>query len=154
MTGELIDALAAAVLPERRPAYYLPAGRTGLMDAHSVVVSTLIQSATRAGIRPRGPLPALSGVQADFLDQLLEMAAGPGGHRAAPSSAGCHELANRLQKEILGGEIRIEKRRAPRIHASATCPEDGSPGLPLASTSSMVSELAPVVLYLQLPGRR
>ena len=149
LTGELIDALAAAVLPERRPAYYLPAGRTGLMDAHSVVVSTLIQSATRAGIRPRGPLPALSGVQADFLDQLLEMAAGPGGHRAAPSSAGCHELANRLQKEILGGEIRIEKPSGTSYPRFSYLPRGWKSGLPLASTSSMVSELAPVVLYLR-----
>ena len=149
LTGELIDALAPAVLPERRPAYYLPAGRTGLMDAHSVVVSTLIQSAARAGIRPRGPLPALSGVQADFLDQLLQMADGPGGHRTAPSSAECRKLADRLQKEILGGQIRIEKTSGTSYPRFSYLPRGWKSRLPLASTSSMVSELAPVVLYLR-----
>ena len=43
------------------PAYYLPADRTGVMHAHSVMVSALIASAPTAGFRPAARTPMLSG---------------------------------------------------------------------------------------------
>ncbi|MCY4261403.1 MAG: hypothetical protein OXC91_14210 [Rhodobacteraceae bacterium] len=55
------------------PAYYLPADRTGVMHAHSVVVSALIASAPTAGLRPSARTPILSGVLADFLEELIEI---------------------------------------------------------------------------------
>ena len=67
----LQDVLGAAVRrligPIVRSAYYLPADRTGVMHSHQVVVSTLIQSAATAGLRPSTNVPMLSGVLADFL---------------------------------------------------------------------------------------
>lgn len=60
--------------PLRRPAYYLPADRTGVMHAHNVVVSALIERAAMTGIRPTAAQsPTLSGVLADFLEQLIEI---------------------------------------------------------------------------------
>ena len=46
---------------------------TGVMHAHSVVVSSLIGSAPMAGLRPAMRTPMLSGVLADFLEQLIEL---------------------------------------------------------------------------------
>ena len=51
-------------------AYYLPADRTGVMHSHHVVVSTLLQRASLAGIRRFDDVPMLSGVMADFLGRL------------------------------------------------------------------------------------
>ena len=42
-------------------AYYLPADRTGVMHSHQVVVGTLVQHATTAGLRPSTTIPMLSG---------------------------------------------------------------------------------------------
>ena len=56
--------------PLTRNAFYLPADRTGVMHSHQVVVSTLIQNATTAGLRPSADVPMLSGVLADFLNDL------------------------------------------------------------------------------------
>lgn len=58
--------------PLHLPAFYLPADRTGIMHAHSVVVGALIANAPKAGIRHAAPLARLSGVLADFLEQLIE----------------------------------------------------------------------------------
>jgi len=54
-------------------AFYLPADRTGVMHSHQVVVSTLIQNATTAGLQPSADVPMLSGVLADFLNELILM---------------------------------------------------------------------------------
>ena len=71
--------------PLHRDAFYLPADRTGVMHSHQVVVSTLVQSATTAGLRPSRDIPMLSGVLADFLSELIEMRGPP----AAARTEGC-----------------------------------------------------------------
>ena len=68
----LFDAIITYSIGEAyRPAYYLPADRTGVMHAHRVVVRSLIERATAGGLRRTSPMPALSGVMADFLEQLI-----------------------------------------------------------------------------------
>ncbi|MYD60043.1 MAG: AAA family ATPase [Gemmatimonadetes bacterium] len=129
--------------PMSRPAYYLPADRTGIMHAHKVVVGSLIQGASRAGLRPGRPLPVLSGVLADFLEQLIEL-----GDLSSRRKRPKGNLAQRLEREILSGSIRIENSETgyPVFSYRQT---GWTEDLPLMNTSSMVSELAPVVLYLR-----
>ena len=72
----IIDQISKLVVfstigPLARAAHYLPADRTGVMHAHRVVVASLIQRAPRGGLMRDTPLPALSGVLADFLEQLV-----------------------------------------------------------------------------------
>ena len=129
--------------PFSRPVHYLPADRTGVMHAHRVVVSSLIGRASRAGLREDAPLPMLSGVLADFLEQLIELGDVPRRRRRSHD-----KLAELLESEILGGAIRVERSEAG--YPSFYYRPDGWKGdLPLMNTSSMVSELAPVVLYLR-----
>ena len=124
-----------------RPVYYLPADRAGVMHAHRVVVSSLIGRASRAGFDVESPLPTLSGVLADFLKGLIELADG----RRATESA---QLADRLETDILGGSVGIRRSAVgyPSFHYQ---PATWQRELALMNTSSMVSELAPVVLYLR-----
>ena len=126
--------------PLIRNAYYLPADRTGVMHSHQVVVSTLIQSATTAGLRPSTNVPMLSGVLADFLDDLIGMSQ----RRKKPSD----RMARALEKSLLSGVIRLQKSETS-YPSFAYRPADWDTDLPLMRTSSMVSELAPVVLYLR-----
>ena len=73
-TDGLLEAVVPYVVgPLARRAYYLPADRTGVMHSHQVMMSTLVQSATTARLRPSDDVPLLSGVLADFLSQLIEM---------------------------------------------------------------------------------
>ena len=129
--------------PMSQPAYYLPADRTGVMHAHKVVVGSLIQSASRAGLRPEGALPELSGVLADFLEQLIQL-----GDISSRRQNSNRNLTQSLEKDILGGSIRI-KSSETKYPLFFYKPTEWKEDLPLMNTSSMVSELAPVVLYLR-----
>ena len=129
------------IRPLTQNAFYLPAGRTGVMHSHQVVVSTLIQNATTAGLRPSADVPMLSGVLADFLNGLVVMSE----RRLRKSSV---KLAETLEARILKGVVGLN--RANTGYPVFTYRPDGwKNDLPLTRTSSMVSELAPVVLYLR-----
>ena len=134
--------------PAGRSAFYLPADRTGVMHSHQVVVSALIQNASTASLKPATNVPMLSGVLADFLSLLIEI--GPGRHYRGvpvppPKSA---DLERGLENNLLNGAVLL-KRSDTGYPAFAYRPEGWKDDLPLMRASSMVSELAPVVLYLR-----
>ena len=145
---DVIGALADIVLPSRHPAFYLPADRTGLMNAHSTVVSALIQSATMAGIRQADPLPLLSGVRGDFLEQLVEMAS-KRQRRLRRGREHLRRVGKRIEDGILSGAVKVGGLPGLAYPHFTYHPGGWKAGLPLANASSMVSELAPVVLYLR-----
>ncbi len=130
--------------PFHLPAFYLPADRTGIMHAHSVVVSALIASAPTAGLRPADRTPMLSGVLADFLEQLIEI---DRTNRARHNSK--NDLGRDIENLILGGSVRIDRSTPVDYPRFAYRPDGWKDDLALANASSMVSELAPVVLYLR-----
>ena len=146
---EVLEALATVIHPLvigplAGDAFYLPADRTGVMHAHNVVVSALIGSAAMAGVRPAARTPMLSGVLADFLEELIEVGQRPGTRRRSRRG-----LGDGIEATILKGSIRVEKSEAVGYPHFIYSPEGWSSGLSLANASSMVSELAPVVLYLR-----
>ena len=145
---EAIGTLADSVLPSHRPAFYLPADRTGLMNAHSTVVSALIQSATMGGIRGADPLPPLSGVRGDFLEQLVEMVSNQR-RRFRRGREHLRRIGKRIEDGILGGAVKVGGLPGVAYPHFTYRPSGWGSGLPLTNASSMVSELAPVVLYLR-----
>ena len=143
--ASLIEESFRSILgPLRQNAYYLPADRTGVMHSHQVVVSTLVQSAATAGLRPSTNIPMLSGVLADFLNQLIGIsgARGPRPRKTDPA------LAAPIERNLIEGEVRME-RNETGYPSFAYRPNGWAEDLPLMRASSMVSELAPVVLYLR-----
>ena len=152
----LIELLVDFVLPHvvgpmHRPAYYLPADRTGVMHAHSVVVSALIGSAPTAGLRPATRTPMLSGVLADFLEQLIEI------DRPRPSRGPRRlDYGRDIEEAILGGSVGVDRSATIDYPRFTYKPAGWKSDLALMNASSMVSELAPVVLYLRykvVPGQ-
>ena len=146
--SEVSEHLANSVLsfilgPMTRPAHYLPADRTGVMHAHRVVISSLINRASQPRLRRDDPLPDLSGVVADFLNQLIEL-----GDLSERRRSSADALAKRIEQEILRGLVQI-KTSAMGYPLFFYKPDGWKNALPLMNTSSMVSELAPVVLYLR-----
>ncbi len=143
-----IGMLAHVVLPNRHRAFYLPADRTGLMNAHSTVVRTLIQSATMAGIRGADRVPAISGVRGDFLEQLVEMVTNRR-LRLRRGRERLGEIATQIEERILNGAVKIGGLPGVPYPQFMYRPIGWETDLPLTNASSMVSELAPVVLYLR-----
>ena len=145
----LVDLIGKAALPHLvggldRPAHYLPADRTGVMHAHSVVVGALIEDAAMASLRPARQIPMLSGVLADFMRQLVAL--DPFGFE--PRGPGVDHAA-RIEETMLRGSVDIEPSEVASYPRFTYTPEGWKDGLPLMRTSSMVSELAPIVLFLR-----
>ena len=136
----ILDPLARALLPPAsRNVYYLPANRSGVMDIGKALVRALIQNAATVGSRPSANTPMLSGGLADFLEHLVQMPV---------ERSQQYGHAERLEQHILRGTIRVE-RTASDYNEFFYRPEEWKSDLPLMRASSMVSELAPVVLYMR-----
>ena len=133
------------VAPLNRPAYYLPADRTGIMHSHKMVVGALVQSAATAGLRRSPDVPMLSGVLTDFLEELLRMGDRNGSRRGRRISG---HIASRLEEAVLGGAVRVESSET-NYPQFLYRPHGWTSDLALMRSSSMVSELAPLVLYLR-----
>lgn len=145
----LLMELAGFAVPQvigllHSPAAYLPADRTGIMHAHELVVRSLIGHATTAGLRPTIDTPMLSGVMADFLEQLIRIDKPL--HRPHKP---VRIFAKLMEQEILDGEVRVDRSGVIDYPSFLYRPKNWRRDLPLMNASSMVSEIVPVVLYLR-----
>ena len=129
------------------PVHYLPADRSGVMHAHQIAVRGIIDRASRIALRPEPQMPALSGVLGDFLSQLVELADQRRPYFRQREEAYDH-LASNLERQIMRGEVRVERRQIS-YPSFVYRPDGWKRNLPLMNVSSMVSELAPVALYLR-----
>lgn len=122
--------------------YYLPADRTGVMRAQRLVVGALIERMSRVGLAQGPTEPALSGVSADFLRELIDLPVRWRGSR------GDEEISKRIEQEMLQGEIIVKYSdiEYPEFYYR---PDGWKRDIPLLNSSSMVSDLAPVVLHLR-----
>ncbi|MCY4436212.1 MAG: AAA family ATPase [Chloroflexi bacterium] len=150
------------VSPLNRVAHYLPADRAGVMHAHRAVMTSLIRQAPHGGPHRSETAPTLSGVLADFLEQLVAFGDSPREERSAAfleEVAGlsislqraCDEnrfLAATLEAEILKGTVH-HRQSITGYPVFSYQPQGRREEVPLLNASSMVSELAPVVLYLR-----
>ena len=128
-----------AVSPLNNAAYYLPADRTGVMHAQRAVIAALIERASHAGLQRNERFPTLSGILADFLEQLINFG----------EPRGQEDLAANIERQILGGTIHSKNSETGYPMFSYQPRGWRGEDLPLMNTSSMVSELATVVLYLR-----
>ena len=78
--------------------YYLPSARSGIMETHGVIASSLVDRATRVGLERFSEIPAFSGLIADFLKQTIGSE-----ERRLPSDE-MNGIAEVLEDEVLRGE--------------------------------------------------
>lgn len=118
------------------------------MNVYGTLVSALVDSAAKAESHRAGAVPPLSVVQGDFLAQLLEIQFA---RRKRPrrDRQPLHSAAQRIEEEILGGAVEVGGRPGVELPHFTYRPHGWETGLPLTQASSMVSELAPLVLCLR-----
>ncbi len=85
------------------PAFYFPADRTGVMHARSIVVSALINRASMAGLRPPTMTPMLSGVLANFLEQLVALS-----RLKSNSRTRFRDLNQWIEERLLEGSVSVK----------------------------------------------
>lgn len=142
-----IHILSQLVAPLSRPAHFLPADRAGLLHLHRAFVRSLIAGAAEASLHSYNQAPSISGVAADFMEQLVAVGSGRkgdiGNHHVV-----AHNVAHNLENQLLKGVIHVGFSEIDYPVFTYT-PSGWRNDLPLMTASSMVSELAPVVLYLR-----
>ena len=122
--------------------YYLPAPRGGIMETHGVILSALVGGATRGGVKRSAESATLSGVMADFLKQIINY------NEDRLSSDEMSGIAKVLEDEVLRGEI-VVKRPTGGYPEFRYRPQKSEQLLRMSQSSAMVSELAPLVLFLR-----
>ena len=128
--------------------YYLPAARSGIMQSHRVIASSLVARSTRAGLERFPEVPTLSGVVADFMEKLILYEERPRlRERVKPNDAMNH-IAKVLEADVLTGQI-ITKPSPTGYPEFLYRPQATKQDISLTRSSSMVSELAPFVLFLR-----
>lgn len=122
--------------------YYLPAARSGIMQSLSVMKRALIKQASRIGLEPL-EVATFSGMIADFLEQIVDYK-----KRKGPSSK-ISRVAEQLETDLLEGIIEV-KRSMPKASPEFLYrPNQAEEPLRMSHSAAMVSELAPLVLFLR-----
>jgi len=127
-----------------RHAVHLPADRTGIMQSHKVLAGGAARQSAIAGIKPI-QIETLSGTSADFLAIVLEIL------EMMPSRGNPRKSLNSLVGDFeqhLRASIDVDQRGDGMEAIVATTPE-GS--FPMSRASSMLTELAPLLLVLKAP---
>jgi len=134
--------------------HYLPAGRSGLLEAWTDVVRMRLEQ-EREGLALRGTEPpALGGIALDFLMELQRLTS-PSSHRPRYNpfssrrqvrhSAATRPAVGRLET-LIRGQI-VADRGRERVPSLAY--QQGRKTIPVQRASSMVGELAPLLSWMQ-----
>ena len=127
-------------LSERQESFYLPAARTGIMQSHQAIAGALVKRAPLAGLEPVS-VPTLSGIVSDFLQEIITMDTSP------KEATTISKIADEMEEKILKGFIKTKPFESIQ-YPQFLYRQDGLE-VPLLCSSSMVSELAPVVLFIR-----
>ena len=135
----LLDSITRNVRQPNIPddSYYFPAARSGILQGHKALSASIVQSAPFAGIRSF-QIPKLTGIVSDFISNIILIP-----DRRGPF----FDLASELESEMLHGHIKLlspAKGTFPEITYNSKNYE-----IQLHRTSSTISEIAPLSLYLK-----
>ncbi len=139
---------AVSILEGSRPSirhlrrYYLPSSRSGIMQNHKIIASSSVAHISYPFMEDSSDIATLSGGLADFL-RLLILYEEPD----TPNDK-LFAIAKSLETDVLAGDI-IAKS-SPSGHSEFLYrPQGMEEDILVSQASSMVSELAPLVLFLR-----
>lgn len=122
--------------------YYLPAARSGIMQSHRIMANSLVKLTTRIGMERLPEVPTLSGVIADFMEGIILY------EEKKTSNDEMKHLAEILESDVLAGQVLL--KLSPSGYPDFRyLPQGTNEDIRISQSSSMVSELAPLVLYLR-----
>ena len=125
--------------------YYLPAERSGIMHSRRIIASSLaIQHVGHA----RPVTSSFSGVMADFMQQLIHYGDSVPRADHQPQNP-IDEIADALEERTLDGRIRIVRPLPGELPDFVYRPRQMGQDIRVNRASSMVSELAPVILLIR-----
>ena len=112
------------------------------MQNSRIIATALINRATHIGLHDF-EVPTFSGMIADFLEQIVSYKERKG------SSSKIRRVAEQLETELLEGKIEVKRPTPEAFPQFLYRPDQAKEALRLSHSSAMVSELTPLVLFLQ-----
>ena len=141
--SNIVDNVFSGIIdPLYLPSHYFPASRTGAMEASHVIQAALYSRISRAGSEPIN-MPLISGIIADFLPKMDP------DFLSKCRTAKFHRHADEIEKTVMEGKLLIENPEYGSIPAFFFQQNSTGRSIPLGIASSMVTELAPIILYLR-----
>ncbi len=124
--------------------FYLPASRSGMAQTYKVISGSLVRRSSLTGRPPRTGGAALPGNIADFLSNLISLDKRMAVGREYRGLGGAIKF---IESEVLRGGIDLDESAGlplPEISYQTVAGK-----FTIDQTSSMVSELAPLILFLK-----
>jgi predicted ATPase len=122
--------------------YYLPASRSGLYQALSAFGQIIAElSKNRSFLTKKIELPGISEPVSDYFLKLSDIRV----KKRSFEDKDINQIAIKIEEKILKGKVEFDTQTKQLMFY----PENTKLKLELSSTSSMVSELAPIVSYLR-----
>lgn len=140
---ELHQILGRRALPQPPDPWFLPASRSGIILTHRVLASAIVRRLTGRGQANISEAYALPGTISDFIANLLTST----DWRYMSESPG--SMAEYIEMDLLQGRVDLQQTDEFAIPAFVYTPDSWEEGIPLVDASSMVTELAPLVVYLR-----
>jgi predicted ATP-dependent endonuclease of OLD family len=130
------------VLSKIRSIHYLPASRSGLYQALTAFGQIVAQlSKSRSFVNDRIELPAISVPLSDYFLELSEIKINRKSYEKSP----INKVAEEIETNILKGQVEFDSKNKKLFYR----PNETNLKLDIHSTSSMVSELSPIVSFLR-----
>ena len=140
--GQLGSTLEEKLIEGVYRCHYLPAARSSIMQNHNAIVSTLLTSTTDIDLDHFSEVPTLSGMTFRFIFEVFLR------NLDRIQSDEMKEIAEALESEILAGQIHV-KPSSSRYPDYRFSPQGIGEEMRFSQVSSMISELAPLVLLLR-----
>ena len=123
-------------------AWFLPASRSGIMLTHRILASAIVRRNTGRKHQSALDAFALPGAVSDFVANLLTFT-------ARRKWDWQDQLARYIETGLLQGRVETRREGEFATPSFIFTPEYWEEGFPLADASSMITELAPLVVYLR-----
>ena len=133
-------------LPSR--IFYMPATRSGIAQGHRILAAALVRQSSRRGLEPVN-IPPLPGITTDFLSNYISVDSRMGRRNSSDELV---KSISFIEHEVLHGKIDVDDAGElpyPGIVYEPIGSASSIGRFNLNQTSSMVSELAPVILFLR-----
>lgn len=128
--------------------YYLPAARSGIVQGHKFLAAEIVRRAARMG--QQGHVwNTLPGITTEFLGNMISLDRRLG---SQGRSGDLDEAVSFIENEVLQGKIDLDESGElpmPELVYMPTGVQSGTGKFTLDRTSSMVQELAPLILFLK-----
>ena len=121
----------------------MPAARSGIVQGQKILAASIIRQSALLG-SARVNIPALPGVTTEFLSDMISLDRSMG---SLNRNVELHHAISFIETKVLQGEIDLDESAGLPYPEVAYRTKTGD--FTLEHTSSMVSELAPLVLFLK-----